>query len=387
MAALFLTALLLLTHSYVFYPALLWLLKPKRKHAYNSFSSSDTLPFVSIIMAAHNEEIVLEQKIASIMQTNYPYNRFEVIIGSDCSTDRTNEILQQAASTYPNLKYTIFSKRQGKVTIMNLLANNAVGEILISTDANVIFNQSTMFELVKYFKDESVGLVDSRMINIGLKKTGISIQESTYITQEIIIKNLEGAIWGAMIGPMGGCYAIRKELYTPPPTNFLVDDFYIGMKVLEKGKKCINNLSASVTEDVSNNISQEFKRKVRIATGNFQNIKEFRHLLWPPYSSTAFAFLSHKVIRWFGPILILCIFVTSLFLSSGTIFFIPLAIVQLLIILLPLIDIFLKSFNIHILPLRFATHFLITNFALLVGLIKYLKGVQNNVWQPTPRNQ
>ncbi len=369
------------------YPALLWLLKPKRKHPYSAFSSLDSLPFVSIIMAAHNEDMVLEQKIASIMQTNYPHNNFEVIIGSDCSTDRTNEILRKASNAYPNLKFTIFSKRQGKVTIINELANNAVGEVLISTDANVIFNESTIFELVKYFKDKTIGLVDSRMINKGLKKTGISIQESTYINQEIMIKHREGAIWGAMIGPMGGCYAIRKELYTSPPANFLVDDFYIGMKVLEKGKKCINNLNALVVEDVSNSIYQEFKRKVRIATGNFQNIKEFRHLLWPPYNPIAFAFLSHKAIRWFGPILILCIFTTSLILSFGTIFFIPLAITILSIILLPLIDIFLKIFNVHVLPLRFATHFLITNFALLVGLIKYLKGVQNNVWQPTPRNQ
>ncbi|BDX38449.1 glycosyl transferase [Tenuifilaceae bacterium CYCD] len=338
-------------------------------------------------MAVHNEEMVLEQKIASIMQTNYPHNKFEVIVGSDCSTDKTNTILQQAANTYPNLRFTVFDKRQGKIAIINELVDSAAGDILISTDANVLFNHSTIYELVKHFEDTSIGLVDSKMVNKGLKKTGISIQESTYITQEVMIKHREGKIWGAMIGPFGGCYAIRKELFAKPPVNFLVDDFYINMKVLEKGKKCINSLNALAIEDVSNNISQEFKRKTRIATGNFQNLKEFRHLLWPIYTPIAFAFLSHKVIRWFGPILMLCIFAISIILSFSVFSFKVLALMQLGIFLLPLIDIFLKSINIHVLPLRFATHFLITNFALLIGLIKYLKGVQNNVWQPTQRNQ
>lgn len=387
MTILFFVLVFLLIHTYVLYPTLLWLLAPQKTSTDNYIYSSDTLPFVSVIMAVHNEEMVLEQKIASIMQTNYPHNKFEVIVGSDCSTDKTNTILQQAANTYPNLRFTVFDKRQGKIAIINELVDSAAGDILISTDANVLFNHSTIHELVKHFEDTSIGLVDSKMVNKGLKKTGISIQESTYITQEVMIKHREGKIWGAMIGPFGGCYAIRKELFAKPPVNFLVDDFYINMKVLEKGKKCINSLNALAIEDVSNNISQEFKRKIRIATGNFQNLKEFRHLLWPIYTPIAFAFLSHKVIRWFGPILMLCIFAISIILSFSVFSFKVLALMQLGIFLLPLIDIFLKSINIHVLPLRFATHFLITNFALLIGLIKYLKGVQNNVWQPTQRNQ
>ena len=338
-------------------------------------------------MAAHNEEQVLEQKIASIMQTHYPVDKFEVIVGSDCSVDRTNEILQQAANTYPSLSFINFEQRQGKVAIMNNLVDRAIGDIIISTDANVLFDESTIFELVKYFKDDSIGLVDSRMVNKGLKRTGISIQESAYITHEVMIKYREGALWGAMMGPFGGCYAIRKECFTKPPRNFLVDDFFINMKVLGKGKKCINSLSALATEDVSNEISQEFKRKVRIAMGNFQNLKEFKNLLWPLHTPVAFAFLSHKVIRWFGPLIMLFAFVISVLLSFSSHFFKIIVAIQIGIILLALVDVFLKSIKIHILPLRFATHFLTMNLALLVGLIKYFKGVQSNVWQPTQRNQ
>jgi hypothetical protein len=100
-------------------------------------------------------------------------------------------------------------------------------------------------------------------------------RKKAYISREVLIKQHESILWGTMMGPFGGCFAIRSELYEPVPKNFLVDDFYINMKVLEKGYQCINNLNALVFEDISNNLSDEFKRKVRISTGNFQICNAF----------------------------------------------------------------------------------------------------------------
>jgi len=225
------------------------------------------------------------------------------------------------------------------------------------------------------------------MVNKGLSKTGISVQESTYITHEVMIKHREGLLWGTMIGPFGGCYAIRKEVFCSPPNNFLVDDFYINMKVIEQGKKCINNLSALATEDVSNELKEEFRRKVRIGTGNFQNLKQFAGMLWPLSRPVAFSFFSHKVIRWFGPILLLLILVSTITLSFRSVYFHGVLVVIIAALAIPLVDFILKSIRIHISPLRFVTHFFSMNLALLVGLIKYFKGVKSNVWQPTQRNQ
>ncbi|MBK9026309.1 MAG: hypothetical protein IPL69_20845 [Saprospiraceae bacterium] len=93
-----------------------------------------------------------------------------------------------------------------------------------------------------------------------MKRDGISIQEKSYIERENLIKYWEGLIWGTMMGPFGGCYAIRKKLYTNVPQNFLVDDF-ISMKILEKGFHCLNDLDAICYEDVSNEAKQEYRRK------------------------------------------------------------------------------------------------------------------------------
>ncbi|HCX98681.1 MAG TPA: glycosyl transferase family 2 [Bacteroidales bacterium] len=374
-------------HSYVLYPFLLWILmRITKKTVFEEYTSNDELPFISILIAAHNEETVIAKKIESINNTSYPLNKIEIIIGSDCSTDSTNSIVKSFEANQSNLKLVEFYERQGKIGVVNKLVDIARGEIIISTDANVFFEVETIFELVKRMKDSSIGLVDSRMVNTGLNQSGISIQESTYITHEVLVKYREGMLWGTMIGPFGGCFAIHKELFVKPPENFLVDDFYINMKVLEQGKKCLNSLEARVYEDVSNELSEEFRRKVRIAQGNFQNLKTFRKMLWPPTKPLAFAFMSHKVIRWIGPLFIIFAIISVLFLQS-ILFYRIVALAIGVIILIPFVDFLLKKLRVNLVLLRFVTHFFSMNIALLVGLIKYLKGVNSNVWQPTQRNQ
>jgi cellulose synthase/poly-beta-1,6-N-acetylglucosamine synthase-like glycosyltransferase len=386
-AILFFILVFLILHSYILYPVILWVLSLKSKPQYKQYQATDDLPNVSVIMAAHNEESVIEKKIESVFASNYPVGKIEVVVGSDSSTDTTNSIVKTLTSKYPQLSVVVFNTRQGKVSVMNDLINRVKSEIVISTDANVIFSPNTIFELVRYMKDSDVGLVDSRIINTGQKPTGISVQESTYIIHEAVVKYREGLLWGAMIGPFGGCYAIKREVFVKPPANSLVDDFYISMKVIEQGKKSISNFKAVVFEDVSNELMEEFRRKVRIAMGNFQNLSTFRKLLWPPSKPVAFAFLSHKVLRWLGPIFMILVFFINVPLSFSSQLFHILLIIQISLYCLPLIDFILKTINLHIIPLRFATHFFSMNLALLIGLIKYYRGVKSNVWQPTQRNQ
>lgn len=374
-------------HSYVFYPLILIMLSRNKEENLNCFMLNDSLPAVSILMSLYNEEEVIKQKLTSILSNQYPISNIEILIGSDASNDNTNEIIYDFMEKNPGIiKFYPFEKRQGKANIINQLYDQAKGEILILTDANVIFDSDTIFELVKHFKNHEIGIVDTNMINRGLSKTGISIQEKAYISREVKMKNRESRIWGTMMGPFGGCYAIKRELFSKVPYNYLVDDFYINMKVLEKGKKSINNLNARVYEDVSNNLYIEFKRKIRIATGNFQNLFEFAHLMLPFNKGLSFSFISHKVIRWLGPVFLIAAFISNLLLTGYPIYRL-LFIVYCLTFAVPIIDSILRNNNLHIIIFRFITHFYSMNLALLIGLIKYIKGVKSNVWQPTKRFQ
>jgi cellulose synthase/poly-beta-1,6-N-acetylglucosamine synthase-like glycosyltransferase len=374
-----------LFHSYILYPVILQVLSIRKKQNRVIFEKSENLPAVSILMAAYNEEKVITEKIESIFNTNYPKEKIDVLIGSDNSIDKTNEIIKKFSGIYSQIHLEEFKSRSGKTLIINELFKKSTGDILIITDANVIFEENTIYELVKHFKNSEVALTDSNMINKGLKKEGISIQEKTYIKAEVAVKNAESKLWGCMMGPFGGCYALRKKFFSEIPASFLVDDFYINMKVLEKGGKCINEINARVYEDVSNNLQEEFRRKVRIGTGNFQNLTTFSHLLFK-FNIISFCFFSHKVLRWLGPVFMIIAYFSSLLLLHIE-FYKWIFLLQTVFYLIPLLDYLLKKISIHLSLLRFVTHLLAMNLALFVGMVNFFKGVDSSIWEPTQRHQ
>jgi cellulose synthase/poly-beta-1,6-N-acetylglucosamine synthase-like glycosyltransferase len=380
---------ILILHSYIFYPAILKLLKWRKRSNEIVYTTEfdDKLPKVSVIVAAYNEELIIKNKILSVYDTNYPQDKIEVYVGSDNSTDATNEIITSLQKNFPSLNLKVYVSRTGKAGIINDLVSEASNEILILSDANVLFSRDTLHHLVKHYKNPEVALVGGNIINYNIKKDGISIQEKTYLINENQMKYDEGLIWGTMIGAFGGCYSIRKEYYTPVPKNYFMDDFFITMGVLKQGKKALNELDAICFEDVSNIIQEEFRRKVRISIGNFQNLQSYSSLLWPPWKGLSFSFMSHKVIRWFAPFLLILAVISSCFLGLENEFYRTLFFFQLGLIIIPFIDFLLQKIKIHIILLRFITHFYSMNLALMVGFFKYIKGVHSNVWQPTKRNQ
>jgi len=382
----FWTGLFLVFFSYVIFPLILQV-AGKHKKLNSLFFSRDELPHISVLIAAHNEEEVILSKVKTVLESDYPGDKIEILIGSDNSTDQTNRIVMDLAQKDNRIISLVYNIRKGKPGIINELAEKSSGDILIITDANVMLDKNTLTELVKHFKNEQIGLVDTQMVNTRLKEEGISYQERYYISREVKIKHLESKIWGAMMGPFGGCFAIRKSLFKPVPDKFLVDDFYLNMVVLQQGYQTISNLDAVVYEDVSNSVSEEFRRKKRISAGNFQNLFTFRKLLLPGRKGVAFAFFSHKVLRWFIPFIAILTLLSSAFLAGNFLLYRIALIIQLIVLIIPLIDLFLRKIKIQILPLRFISHFVMMNLALLAGFFRYIGGVRSNVWQPTRRFQ
>ena len=377
--------LFLVFYSYILFPLILKLLAGKRNLKISSYKKEE-LPGISVLIAAHNEEQLIGEKIDSVLNGNYPADKLEVLVGSDASTDRTNAILEQKAKNCPALKLYFFEQRQGKPGIINRLAKEASGEILVISDANVMLHDDTLVELIRYFKEARIGLVDSTPISTGIRRDGISRQEKFYTNREVNIKYRESILWESMMGPFGGCYAIRKSLYRPVPGNFLVDDFYISMSVLEQGASCISNIRARVRVDVSNDPREEFFRKRRISAGNFQNLFRFIALIFKG-RGIGFCFFSHKVLRWVVPFLVVITFSLSLVLALNSLLYLILFLLQALVLIIPFMEHILRKIGIQILPLRFISHFVLMNMALLAGFFKFTGGIRNNVWQPTSRTQ
>ena len=373
---------LLILHTYVFYPLFMILIYRNSNHNQLLFYSDDELPSIAILIAAYNEEKVIEKKILSVFNTNYPSSKLKVFIGSDASTDRTDEIISNLTNTYSNIEFIKFKGRVGKISIINHLQSLCDEPVLILSDANVIFKQNTIFELVKYFKDSNVGLVSANIIKESSNNDGISYQEKKYLNFENKIKASESYAFNFIMGAEGGCYAIRNNLFSKVPSNFIVDDFFITMQVLERKNYALLNNLAICIEDVTTDISSEYRRKVRISSGNFQNLFFFKHLLFD-FSSICFAFWSHKVLRWLTPFFIFICLFSSVFLIPYHKFFIWISCIQLLFLLFPLFNYFFKFNNVF---LKFIAHFYLMNFALFEGFIKFIKGIKSSIWEPINRN-
>ncbi len=343
-----------------------------------------SLPFVSVLMSVYNEEKVIKKKIESLLVSDYPSDKIELKIGSDASDDKTDEIINEF--TVKDNRVTLFRSetRIGKASILNHLASNASGIITIITDANVIPSKDAVRLIASHLSQPGAGLCDATVKPVMTDDYGISSQENLYSIFETLLKRAEGVAWGTMICPYGGFYGVRSDLMPEIPENILADDLFIGISVLKSGFRSFNSEEAIASEDTQPEIAGQFRRRVRIAAGSFQNLFHFGPFPFKGFIPS-FCFFSHKVLRWFTPLLLALVFMTTVILSGSSVFYFCLSGALLFFILLTALDLALQSVKISIKPLHYTTQFLMMNIALTYGFMKVLKGIKKGTWEPTKR--
>jgi len=431
--AVFWGSMLAMLHTYLFYPLLMRMLARNKRLNTTLFTPDDPdMPVVSVLMSVYNEERVIGEKIYSLTKLNYPPEKLRIYVGSDCSTDRTNDLVAHCFDIdFPLLHahFSLFKNRRGKPPVINDLAARAQADfeqiyqpafakaiagkpetlqpsnqkpsnqkpsnqkpsnpkhIFLLTDASVMLEPDTLYHLVRHFKNDRIGVVDANMRSKGVREQGISRSEARYLSGEVMLKHREGLVWGTMIGPFGGCYALRAELFEPIPPRSLVDDFWLVFRVLERGFQAINDLDAVCYEGATHRVSDEYRRKKRIAAGSFQNLARFRRWVLPPVTRLGFAFFSHKVLRWFGGFFLLLMLLSAGFLGLENLFY--RGVFWLLFcgiagtFLLHLAQNRLLAKPIPL--LKNLAYFLAMNVALTDGFFKWLCGIRDNTWQRTNR--
>ncbi len=388
-------SLALLAHTYAVYPALMRLIARGRSLPEDRFEHDEELPETAVLMAVHNEEAVLEETLRSILASDYPADRLRVFVGSDGSTDRSDGIAGEVAARDPRLRLVPFGGRNGKIRVINQLAEEAAlgfrdpgSALFVLCDANVAWTPPMLLRLASHFKRGPVGIVGAAVRDRVREHSGIGDQEEAYVGLENIVKFAEGVLWGRVVGMFGACYAMRARLFVPVPPHHIVDDFYQTYACLEQGSDAIVDLDAVCHEAVSTDIREEFRRKRRIAAGNFQNWRRFRTFLQPWNSSpgTAFAFWSHKGLRWCGPFLLIAALLSCLALAAlHPVHLLPLAGFAAVFAMAAVDWLLAKRGRRPVKLFRFARYFLSMNVALLLGFCDFLRGPRNSVWEPTRR--
>jgi cellulose synthase/poly-beta-1,6-N-acetylglucosamine synthase-like glycosyltransferase len=259
-------------------------------------------------------------------------------------------------------------------------------EHLVFTDANVFFEPITVKALVYNLIKKDAQMVGGNILKFSPKNGGISGQEIFYMNFENKLKYRESLKYGFCVGVEGGCYAILKQHFIKVPDGFLMDDFFITLDVIAKNGIVLFEPEAVCYEDVNDDPMIEFKRKIRISLGNFRNLKFYKHLLWPIHKNFGFAFFSHKVLRWFTPFAVVFSFVLSCLLSYYFDVFILVSFGYSLILILPYLTIFLEKLNLKIPIINSLGHFILMNFALLIGYLKFISATNESAWEPPKRN-
>lgn len=380
----------IIAYTYFGYTCILLLLSVLRKLFFakeNDRFDPSFEPEVSLIIPAYNEADIIEAKVQNCRQLDYPKNKLHIFFVSDGSTDGTADLL----SLHKGLHLIREEKRKGKIHAVNRSIKMVSSPVVVFSDANAMLNPSAVREIVKFFADERVGCVagEKRIASTDRQKA-VSAGEGLYWQYESLIKSLESST-GSVVGAAGELIAIKRNLYTEVSEDTLLDDFFISMKIASAGYQIKYAPDAWSLESSSYSISDEMKRKIRIASGGIQFLIRMPSLLNPlKYGFLTFKYISHKVLRWtlvpFGFLITLLsnIAIVTLIKDSGIVYFL-LLILQCLFYLMALAGLFLKNFLIRI-RLFFVPYYLfMMNYAVILGFFRYFSGRYSTRWPKARR--
>jgi len=373
-----------LFYIYFLYPLLLGILFFARKKPVSFDETYE--PSVSLIIAAYNEEAVIGSKIENSLKLDYPTNKLEILVFSDASSDRTDEIVKSYSDR--GVKLVRVEGRRGKTFCQNEAAQTASGEILIFSDANSMYETDAPRKLVRHFVSQHVGCVVGELrYRHSKEERGRGVAgEGIYWRYEQLIKRLESHASSA-VGANGSIYAIRKRLFEALPSD-AVEDFVRPLKVVQKGYKVVYEPAAVTWEETASTSAKESQRRVRIVNQSVYSLikdKSLLNLMNPlRYGLFGIQLWSHKVLRWLSGIFLLLFIGFNIPLVGHSVIYTVILAGQGIFYLLALWGLLCEGVRKRQAPrvVHFAYYFCLSCYAMLKGVFKALHGGTMSTWEP-----
>jgi cellulose synthase/poly-beta-1,6-N-acetylglucosamine synthase-like glycosyltransferase len=355
----------LLVYAHAGYPIVLWFLSRFRRPP--RFRPGDDPPFVSLIVAAHDEQEVIARRVKNALALDYPRDRLEVIVASDGSTDRTAELARKAGADL-----VLELPRGGKVRAQDAAAERASGEVLAFSDANAIWESDALRRLIGPFSDPGVGYACGR---VAFTLEDGTNQEGAYWRYEMAVRALESRL-GGVTGGNGAIYAVRRDAYyAVPPAGSHDLSFPFGM--VKRGWRALYAPRALAREKMAPTIEGEWKRKRRMMSGAW-GIMLREGMLSPRGYGALYAFqiASHRVLRYLTPFLHLVVLATNVaLLGNGAVYTVTLAAQGALLLAAAL------GRFVPLAPLRLAYYYVTVTASIAVGLWDRLRAGTPAAWE------
>jgi cellulose synthase/poly-beta-1,6-N-acetylglucosamine synthase-like glycosyltransferase len=372
----FIAAIVVMAFIYVGYPALMFALsfvfrRPVRR--------ADITPRVSVIIAAYNEERDIEAKLKNALALDYPRDRMEIIVASDCSTDRTDEIVRGFK------KRGVILHRQpdrfGKTVAQNRAVKVSSGEILVFSDATTMYEPDAVRKIVRSFADPEVGCVAGQLIYVDAAASAVGKGCRSYWGYEKFLKRCESQV-DSLIGVSGCLYAVRRICHARL-ANDMIDDFVIATEIHLQGLRTVYEPEAIAMEDTNRRAKDEFRMRVRVIKQTMSALRRYSKVLNPfRHKMFAIQMITHKLLRYAGPLLLIAALVSS-GMASGSVEWLRLAFLgQLALYGAAVIGWVGEGLKIKFGPLAIPYYFALVNVASFVAFLKALCGKTYVVWEP-----
>jgi cellulose synthase/poly-beta-1,6-N-acetylglucosamine synthase-like glycosyltransferase len=376
LAVIFFLAIFLTAYAYAGYPLTVCALsrlfpRPVRR--------AEITPRVTMIIAAHNEEQDIAAKLENTLALDYPADRLEVIVASDCSTDRTDEIVQGFAGRGVQLYRQ--AEHHGKTVAQRRAVKMASGEILVFCDATTRNAPDALRKLVRPFADPEVGCVAGQLVYVDDEETAIGQGCQSYWNYEKFIKSCESQL-NSLIGVSGCLYAVRRSHFAQL-TQDLIDDFVIATEVHLQGLRTVYEPEAMAAEKTNKRGRDEFRMRVRVIEQTLTALHRYRAVLNPwRHGMFAFQLLAHKALRYSVPLLLLVALASNALLLGRHEIYQYALIAQLGFYAAAVCGWIANRMKLRVGPLALPYYFVLANAASLMGTLKFMIGGSHVVWTP-----
>lgn len=389
MTIIFWISLFIIFYTYIGYGIVLYaLVRIKRlfKKSTQLVDGSFT-PSLTLIVAAYNEASVIEEKIQNTLKLIYPKDKLHIIFVTDGSTDDTPKVIAK----YPQIKLLHKDGRSGKINAVHRAMGEVKTEIVVFTDANTFLNENALLRIAKHYIDPKVGAVSGEKRVAIEANSDATAGEGFYWKYESALKKWDAELY-SVVGAAGELFSVRTDLYVAVEPDTLLDDFMISMKIAMRGYKIAYDADAYAMESSSENLKEEYKRKVRIASGGIQSIIRTSKLFNPFFMPLlGFQYISHRVLRWtITPFLMILVVFLNAYLVLENFNWL------LLLILLGQIGFYglaalgwlLERKEVRIKILFIPYYFCFMNYCVLVGIYRYFFTQKSSVlWDKAKRKQ
>ena len=372
----FVAATAIIVFTYAGYPALMFALgrilkRPVRR--------DDITPRVSVIIAAYNEERDIVSKLKNTLALDYPRDRMEIIVASDCSTDQTDDIVRGFSAHGVILRQQ--PERFGKTVAQNRAVKISTGEILVFSDATTMYEPDAIRKIVRNFADPEVGCVAGQLIYADASSSGVGKGCRSYWGYEKFLKRCESQL-GSLVGVSGCLYAVRRICHARL-ANDMIDDFVIASEIHLQGLRTVYEPEAVAVEDANRRARDEFRMRVRVIKQTLSALHRYRHTLNPfRHKMFAFQMIAHKALRYAVPFPLIAALIASGW-ASGSVAWLRFAFIgQLALYGAAIAGLIRERRKLKLGLLAFPYYFALANAASLVAFWKALRGETYVVWEP-----